>query len=430
MKKLLGMLLGVCSILMSVSVWAEALDKVVAVVNDGVITQSELSAQVDMWRQQLRARKTELPPESALQKQVLNRLIDEALQLQLAKANGVVIDNAELDETINKIAADNHLTLPMLREALQKEGMTFDGYRENLRKEMLIARMQQQAVGRDIVISTQQVEDYLKTSLEADKAEHLFHVQNIVIPLSEEPTPGELKKAEAKAQYLLNKIKDGDDFSRLAIAESQGEYALEGGDLGERHLAELPSVFAKKVIHMKAGEVVGPVRTGNGFQLIKLVSTNHANAHHAVEKTHVRHILVKQDASLTEEQAKKQIENLYQQLKSGKSFAEVAKQNSMDVGSASKGGDLGWVTPDELLPAFSAEMKELALNTISKPVKTGFGWHLIEVLERKAIDDSEAFQRQQVRQYLHQRKFGEAIESWQQHVRGTSYINILDKDLA
>ena len=426
MKKYIGFLLLICA----VSVFAEPLDKVVAVVNDGVITKSELDAQLDMWRQQLRARKTEMPPESALQKQVLNRLIDEALQLQLAKANGVVIDNVELDETINKIAKDNHMSLPTLREALQKEGITFDAYRENLRKEMLIARMQQQAVGRDIVISTQQVEDYLKTSLEADKTEQVFHVQNIVIPLSEEPTPAELKKADAKARLLLQKIKAGDDFSRLAIAESQGEYALEGGDLGERHLAELPEIFAKKVARMRAGEVVGPVRTGNGFQLIKLVSVSRSDTHHEVLKTHVRHILVKQDANMTEAQAVKQIDNLYQQLKSGKSFAEVAKQYSMDVGSASNGGDLGWVTPEELLPAFSEVMTELAVNTISKPVKTGFGWHLIEVLERKAIDDSDAFQRQQVRQYLHQRKFGEAIESWQQHVRGTSYINIVEKDLA
>ena len=426
MKKYMGFLLLICS----VSVCAEPLDKVVAVVNDGVITQSEFNAQLDMWRQQLRARKTEMPPESALQKQVLNRLIDEALQLQLAKANGVVIDNAELDETVDKIARDNHMSLTALREALQKEGMTFDGYRENLRKEMLIARMQQQAVGQDIVISTQQVEDYLKTSLDADRAEQVFHVQHIVIPLSEEPTPGELKKASAKARMLLQKIKEGHDFSRLAIAESRGEYALEGGDLGERHLAELPEIFVKKVARMDAGQVVGPVRTGNGFQLIKLVSVSHSDTHHEVAKTHVRHILVKQGANMTEVQAEKQIDNLYQQLKSGKSFAEVAKQHSMDVGSASNGGDLGWVTPEELLPAFSEVMKELAVNTISKPVKTGFGWHLIEVLERKDIDDSDAFQRQQVRQYLHQRKFGEAIESWQQHVRGTSYINIVEKDLA
>lgn len=425
MRKYISFLLFICS----VSVCAEPLDKVVAVVNDGVITKSEFDTQLDMWRQQLRARKMELPPESALQKQVLNRLIDEALQLQLAKANGVVIDDAELEEVIHKIATDNHMSLTKLREALQQEGLTFDAYRENLRKEMLIARMQQQAVGRDIVISTQQVEDYLKTSREADKTAHMYHVQHIVIPLSEEPTPAELKKADAKARMLLQKIKAGDDFSRLAIAESQGEYALEGGDLGERHLAELPEIFAKKVAHMRAGEVVGPVRTGNGYQLIKLVSVSHADTHHEVLKTYVRHILVKQDASMTEAQAEKQINNLYQQLKAGASFAEIAKQHSMDIGSAANGGDLGWVTPEELLPAFSEVMTELALNTISKPVKTGFGWHLIEVLERKAIDDSDAFQRQQVRQYLHQRKFGEAIESWQQHVRGTSYINIIDKGL-
>ena len=426
MKKYIGFLLLMCSL----SALAEPLDKVVAVVNDGVITQSEFNEQLSVWRRQLQARSTPMPPDHALKKQVLNRLIDEALELQLAKANGVVIDNAELDETISKIAQDNHMSLTALREALQKEGMTFDTYRENLRKEMSIARMQQQAIGRDIVISTQQVEDYLKTSLEANKAEQVFHVQHIVIPLSEEPTPAEVKKAEAKAQYLLQKIKAGDDFSRLAIAESQGEYALEGGDLGERHLAELPEIFAKKIARMKAGEVSEPLRTGNGFQLLKLVSVSHADTHHEVSKTHVRHILVKQDANMTEIQAGKQIENLYQQLKSGKSFAEVAQQYSMDVGSASNGGDLGWVTPEELLPAFSEVMTTLALNTISKPVKTDFGWHLIEVLERKSIDDSDAFQRQQVRQYLHQRKFGEAIESWQQHVRGTSYIDIVDKELA
>lgn len=426
MKKCMGFLF----LIASVAAFAEPLDKVVAIVNDGVITESELHAQLSVWRQQLQAKNTEMPPEKVLQKQVLNRLIDETLQLQLAKANGVVIDEAELDDTIGKIAADNHLSLTSLREALQKEGMTFESYRENIRKELSIARMQQQAVGQSIVISAQQVEDYLKTSLEADKAQQMFHVQHIVIPLSEEPMPTEVKKAEAKAAHLLKKIKEGDDFSRLAIAESQGEYALEGGDLGERHLAELPEVFAKKVARMKAGEVVGPIRTGNGFQLIKLVSVSKKNQHHEVSKTHVRHILVKQDANMTETQAEKQIENLYQQLKSGKSFAEVAKQHSMDTASAANGGDLGWVTPEELLPAFSEVMTTLAVNTISKPVKTGFGWHLIEVLERKSFDDSDTFQRQQVRQFLHQRKFGEAIEGWQQHVRGTSYINIVDKELA
>lgn len=304
-------------------------------------------------------------------------------------------------------------------------------FRENIRKEMVISRLQQKAVGQDVVVSAQQVEDYLKTAAKENrKAQQTYHLQNIVVPLPEEPTSEQVKKAQEKAQALLKKIKQGDDFSRLAIAESSGEYALEGGDLGDRHLAELPEIFADKVVNMKISEVAGPIRAGNGFQLIKLVSVGGADGHHDVVKIHVRHILLKQDNNMTPEEAQRQINNIYQQLKSGKDFALMAKQYSLDASSAIKGGDLGWVTADELVPQFSKAMEDLPPHTISKPVKTPFGWHLIEVLERKTVDDSEAYQRQQVRQFLHQRKFTEAVQNWQQHLRTDAYLNILDKELA
>lgn len=409
---------------------AEPLDKVVAVVNDNVITASELDSQMEVLRQQIRAKKMELPSDDVLRKQVLQHLIDVDIQLQLAKRNEITIDTTELDEAIVRIAENNKISLTQLREEVIKQGLAWDDYRENIRKEMLMNRLQQRAVGKDIVISTQQVTDYLKTASHQENTNQTYHLQNIVIPVPEEPTTGQLNKAKEKAQSLLSKIKQGDDFNRMAIAESSGEYALEGGDLGERHLAELPEVFAQKVITMKIGDVVGPIRTGNGFQLIKLVAIGGEDGTHLVVKTHVRHILLKQDLSMTDEEATRQVNNLYEQLKSGKDFALMAKQYSLDAASAVKGGDLGWVTPDELVPAFADAMNALPIKTISKPVKSQFGWHLIEVLERKTEDDSKSFQQQQVRQYLQQRKFAEAVQNWQQHLRTDAYVKILDKALA
>ncbi|KTC87093.1 peptidylprolyl isomerase [Legionella brunensis] len=408
---------------------AQPLDKVVAIVNEGVITESELNTQVDLLRQQLEAKHMQLPSETVLRKQVLQHLIDVDLQLQLAKQNDITVDSTDLNDAIGKIAAANNLSMTQLREEITKQGLTWQTYRENIRKEILISRLQQKAVGKDINVSPAQVEDYLKTAQD-DKSQLTYHLQNIVIPVPEEPTTEQLNKARVKAKELLSKIKSGTDFNQLAIAESSGEFALEGGDLGERHLAELPELFAKEVVNMKPGQVVGPLRTGNGLQLIKLITIGGSDQHHEVTKTHVRHILLKPDASMTSEEANRQAYNLYQQLKSGKDFALMAKQYSLDAASSVKGGDLGWVNPGELVPEFEKAMDALPLHKISKPVKTVFGWHLIEVLERKKIDDSKSFKRQQVRQFLQQRKFTEAVQNWQQHIRSSAYINIMDKDLA
>lgn len=416
--------------LFPVWVLAQPLDRVIAVVNDDVITASELERQVDQYRQQLQARHAQLPTSDVLKKQVLQHLIDEEIQLQLAKVNNLTIDGVELDEIITKIAKSNHLTVQQLQEAVEKSGMSYDVYRDNIRKQVLISRIQQNAVGKEIMISMQQVNDYLKSAEHREATPQTYHVQNIVIPLPENPTPTELTQAREKAELLLSKIKQGDDFTQLALAESSGDYALEGGDLGERHLAELPEVFAAEVIKMQAGQVVGPLRTGNGFQLIKLVSISENKIHHEVTKTHVRHILLKQDVNMTEMDAVKQINNLYEQLKAGKDFALLARQHSLDRASAAQGGDLGWVTAEGLVPEFVAAMDALSVNVISKPIKTSFGWHIIQVLERKVEDDSVAFARQQVREFLHERQFMEAVQNWQQHMRSSSYINIMDKALA
>lgn len=408
----------------------QLLDKVVAIVNNGVITSSELDAQLELSKKQIVAQKMQMPKDSVLRKQVLQHLIDIDLQLQLAKQNGITVDSAELNEAIERVATMNNLTLSQLREEITKQGITWQEYRRNIRKEMIISRVQQKAVGKDVQVTNEQVEQYLKTASTVDNSSATFHLQNIVIPLNEEPTTEELKSAKVNAENLLAKIRKGEDFSRLAIEESSGELALEGGDLGERHLAELPEIFAKEVVKMKVGQVAGPLRAGNGFQLIKLVAIGGENQHHVITQTHVRHILLKPDASMLPSDSLKQVKNIYQQIKSGKDFALMAKQYSLDAASAVKGGDLGWVSPGELVPEFEKTMNNLPLHKVSQPVKSQYGWHLIEVIARKQKDDTDAFKKQQVRQFLQQRKFAEAVQNWQQHLRTEAYVNIVDKDMA
>lgn len=429
MFKRVALISILCSIV-SLAQGKQLLDKVVAVVNNGVITASELNAQVELSKKQMLAQKMQVPADAVLRKQVLQHLIDVDLQMQMAKQNNITVDSTELNEAIERIAAANHLDLTQLREEITKQGISWQEYRRNIRKEMIIARLQQKAVGKDVNVTNEQVAHYLKTDHQVDNSAFTYHLQHIVIPLNDEPSSGQVKKARTIADNLLAKIKKGDDFSLLAIAESNDEVALEGADLGERHLAELPEIFAKEVVRMKPGQVVGPIRASNGFQLLKLIAIGGEKQKHVVTLTHVRHILIKPDASMLPSESLTQVNNIHRQLKAGKDFSLMAKQYSVDSASAVKGGDLGWVSPGELVPEFEKAMNELALNKISQPIKSQFGWHLIQVLERKQKDDSVAFKKQQVRQFLQQRKFTEAVQNWQHHIRAEAYINIVDKELA
>jgi peptidyl-prolyl cis-trans isomerase SurA len=411
--------------------FAEQLDHVVAIVNEGVITSTELNEQVNILRGQMLAHKVEVPPAVTLRKQVLQRLIDADLTLQLAKRNNMSIDDQELDAALNKIATDNKLSFAQLQEAVQHEGLSWNKYREKMRKEILMMRLQQKAVGHEVQVSAEQVEDYLKTvPKNQERAGATFQLQDLLIPLSEEPTSDQVKKAREKVSLALAKIHKGVSFDRIILEESNSDFTLQENDLGMRHLAELPEIFAKAAINMQVGEVQGPLRTGNGFHLIRLTAIGGDTGKHEVKKTHVRHILLKADTSMTSFEAQRQVNNLYQQLKSGKSFEKLAKQYSLDPVSAAKGGDLGWVVPGELVPEVEKAMDKLAIHQVSKPIKSTFGWHLIEVLERKTVNDTESFKRQQVRNFLQQRKFSEAVANWQQHMRTSAYIKIMDKELA
>jgi peptidyl-prolyl cis-trans isomerase SurA len=419
----LGLLLNITT------TYAVSLDAVVVEVNDGIITKSELDKNVADTKMQLEARHMAVPANDILRKQVLEHLIDVNLELQFAKNNNIDVSDDELDEIIKNIAVQNKITIEQLQAELAKTGLNWNDYKQTLKKEVIITRLQQGAVGRDIHISESQVNSYLKDALVEQEGQKKYHLLNIVVPLSEAPSPAEVAAAKQKADRLFDQATHGEDFSKLAIMESSDEYALNGGDLGERYLAELPQVFASVVIQMSLNDVKGPIRTGNGWQLIKLVGVNEEELHHKITKTHVKHILIKPGPQMTEVQAEHLIQNIHRQIQNGKAFDVLAKKYSVDAVTALKGGDMGWVVSNELVPQFAEVMDKLPISGISAPVKTPFGWHVMQVLERKEEDDSAAFQRQKIRAMLQQKRFSEAVNTWQKNLRAQAFIHIIDKTL-
>lgn len=426
MKRLIFCVIGIFCVGLG---YAEPLDTVVAEVNEEIITQSELDRNVAETKVQLAAQHVQLPSERALKKQVLQHLIDVTLQLQFAKNNNITLENDELDEIIKNIAIQNKITVDQMKTEITKVGINWDRYRDNLKKEVIMTRLQQQAVGRDIHINEHQVSSYLKDAVAEQDRQKKYHVLNIVVPVSEDPSPQELAEAKQKAEKILKMARNWEDFRQLAVTESSDEYALEGGDLGERYLAELPDLFAKTVVGMKPNEISEPLRAANGWQIIKLVAIDDQELHHKIVKTHVKHILIKSGPQMTELEAEHSIQNIYRQIQAGKKFDNLAKQYSVDAATAVNGGDMGWVVSNELVPQFAEVMDKLPLGGISGPIKTPFGWHVMQVLERKEEDDSLAFQREKVRTMLRQKRFSEAVKTWQQHLRTQAFVNILDKSL-
>lgn len=420
-----------CFIMLIGSAIAEPLDKVVAVVNEEVITKTELENQAELAKKQMAAKKVAMPDQATLYTQVLQHLIDVKLQLQLAKANHISIDDTDLNNAIKKIASANHITLSQLRQEITQQGVSWKAYREDVRKEMLISQLQQKAVGKSVQLTPKQVEAFLKKLKKGKAANQSYHVVNIIVPIDERADKKQLKLAQQKAYQILAKAKQGLSLQTLAKTESDAYFQLESIDLGDRKLKDLPDVYVEQIKKLKAGEIAGPIKAGNGLQVIKLegISGENGNGRHKITTSHTRHILIKQSPGTSAEETKKQAQNLYRQIKGGKDFATLAKKYSYDAISAKKGGDLGWVKPGETVPEFETAMNELKLNSVSEPVKSPFGWHLIQVLERKEIDDSEAFERQQATQMLHQQKFYEALQNWQLQMRNDAFIQVFEKEI-
>jgi peptidyl-prolyl cis-trans isomerase SurA len=398
-------------------------DRIVAVVNDEVITLYDLRTRLDVALSQLQKQGTPLPPRDVLEKQMLERLVMDKVQVQHARDTGLRVDDAQLEQALQRIAANNKMSLAQFREALQKDGVSFAKFREEIREEITISRIREREVESKIAISEGEIDNYLSGESAKGVAVEEYEVAHILLRAPESASPEQIQKLKAKAEQVFERLKKGEDFAQLAAAYSDAPDGLKGGNLGMRSLDRLPAIFAEVVVKLNAGEVAPILRSPNGFHIVRLVSKRGGAATPAVQQTHVRHILIKVNEVVSEADAKHKLGDLYERIKHGASFAELAKLFSQD-GSASKGGDLGWIYPGDTVPEFERAMNQLQPGEVSEPVQSPFGFHLIEVLERRVQDVSADRQRLAARQVLRERKADEAYQDWLRQARDSAYVEL------
>ena len=400
----------------------EPLNRIVASVNDGVVLASELRTREARVISQLQQQQAQLPARDALRKQVLDRLILENLQLQMAERNGIRVDDATLNNSLRKMASQNDMSLSEFREVLEQDGYDYVSFREQFRNQITINRIRQQMVDNRIEVSEQEVDNLLATTSSVSNRNREYHLAHILVSIPEAASPEQVQAAQARAQDILTRLRSGADFGQMAAAESDGQQALEGGDLGWRKSSQLPSFFTDIVVKLKPGDISDPIRSPSGFHIIKLLDTRGGDQRHLIKQTRARHILLRPDALVTEQQVQTRIAQLRERIAQGEDFAVLARAHSQDPGSGSKGGDLGWVTPGEMVPEFDKAMDELEPGEISEPVKSRFGWHLIQVQERREQDDTEEHRRNSARESIRQRKTEEELQIWLRRLRDEAYV--------
>jgi len=397
-------------------------DRIVAVVNDEAITLNQLNARLTSVERQLRTQGTQLPSHDLLEKQVLERMIMEHIQLQYAKETSTHVDDIQLDAALQRIAATNHLGLPEFRAALEKDGVTWAKFREEIRDEMIITKLREHVVDSRITVSDAEVDNYLASPEYAAGANEELNLSHILLRVPEQASPDQLARIHARAEQALAQIKRGDDFAKVAASYSDAPDALSGGAIGLRPLNQLPSLYVDAASTLKPGEVSGILRSPAGFHIIKLIARRGgAQEAKSVEETHARHILIKVNELVSDADAKRKLLELKERLDNGADFAELARLYSNDL-SAAKGGDLGWLYPGDTVPEFQRAMDALKINEISQPVHTQFGWHLIQVLGRRVEAVSSERKRQLARQALRERKSDEAYEDWLRQMRDRAYV--------
>ncbi len=396
------------------------IDHIVAVVDDGVILESELDDMLHTIRTQLRDQDTQLPPEAVLRKQVLERLILMRLQLQLAERTGVRVDDETLNAAMGNIAKQNHLSLSEFRSVLERDGFDFADFRENIRKQIIIGRLQQRQVNNLVTVTDQEVENFLATQKGAGQSSD-YHLAHILIALPEGATPAQIQTARSRAEQVLERLRGGANFQETAVAVSDDRQALEGGDLGWRTAAQIPSLFTDVVPKMQPGQVSDLIRSPSGFHIIKLLEARGSDQH-VVTQTQVRHILLRTNDLHSERDVRLRLEQLKQRVEGGEDFADLARSHSDDNGSAARGGSLGWVSPGDLAPEFEEAMNKLKIGEVSEPIRTPFGWHLIQVQQRRQHDDTDDFRRAKARELIRKRKTEEELDVWLRKLRDEAYV--------
>jgi peptidyl-prolyl cis-trans isomerase SurA len=395
-------------------------DRIVAVVNDEAITQHDLDARYERAVQQLQARKTALPPRAVLEKQLLERMINDRIQLQLAAQTGIRVDAAQLDKAVERIAAQNNLSLPQFQAALKKEGIDFSRFRKDIRDEIILTRLREREVDNKINVSEAEVDAYLENQAK-QKQEDQYNFNHILIRIPEGANTEQIQKLQARAQHVLDLLKKGDDFAQVSASYSDAPNALEGGDMGWRASSQLPPLFADTLSQLNAGQLSGILRSSGGFHILRLNDKRGQDVNTVVQQTHARHILIKTNELVSATDAKNRLLQIRERILNGTKFADMARQYS-DDGSAAKGGDLGWLSPGETVPEFERAMDALKPGEISQPIQTPFGYHLIEVLGRRDQDVTKERQRVLARQALRERKIESAQEDWLRQLRDGAYV--------
>jgi len=396
-------------------------DRIVAVVNSEVITSGELADRVKAVTQQLGRQGTPLPAPDLLQKQVLERMIMERLQLQQAKETALRVDDLQLDRTVARVAETNKMSLTQFRQTLERDGVQFDKFREEIRNEILMSRLREREVDSRIAVTDNEIDYFLSQQAASPGAADEFNLSHILLRLPEQASPEEVTRQHARAEQVLAQLRAGADFSKLAVSYSDAQDALQGGAMGWRSRDRLPDVFAHALDAMKPGEVSGVLRSPAGFHLIKLIDRRGAGAPAIVEQTHVRHILVKTSEIVSEADARRKLNNLRERIVNGADFAELARLNSDDASSA-KGGDLGWIYKGDTVPEFERVMDGLKVGELSEPFASPFGWHLVQVLGRRQADVSGERRQAQARVILRERKSDEAYQEWLRQLRDQAFV--------
>ncbi|MHC5350908.1 peptidylprolyl isomerase [Metapseudomonas furukawaii] len=397
------------------------IDRVVAIVDNDVIMQSQLDQRLREVQQTIAKRGASLPPENVLSQQVLERLIIENIQLQIGDRSGIRIADEELNQAIEAIAQRNGMSVDQFRAALSSDGLSYEDARDQVRREMVISRVRQRRVAERIQVTDQEVQNFLASDMGKLQLSEEFRLANILIPVPEGSSPSTIQSAERQAQELYQQLRQGADFAQLAISRSAGETALEGGEIGWRKAAQLPPPFDGMISALQVGEVTEPVRTPGGFILLKLLDKRGGETQ-VRDEVHVRHILLKPSEIRSEADTRRLAERLYERIQSGEDFGELAKAFSEDPGSALNGGDLNWIDPNALVPEFREVMAQTPAGKLSKPFKSPYGWHVLEVLGRRATDSSEQFREQQAMNILRNRKYDEELQAWLRQIRDEAYV--------
>ena len=402
----------------------EELDSIIAVVNEDVIVRSEVQAQLRELLPQLAARGTELPAREVLERQILERLIDQRLQLQRAAQLGIQVDEAMLTRAVNSIAERNGLTLQELRDALEAEGMDFNQFREDTRQQIIFSQLRGQEVMNRIVVTDQEIDRFLEKEAERLVRRTDVHLYHILIATPEGADAESIQRAKAKAEDLVKRLRAGASFEQLALTYSDGRNALEGGDLGWYNTAEVPTLAVEPAQNLRRGEVSDPIRSSSGFHLIKVADYKSEDQRRVITQTRARHILIKTNEVVADQEAETRLSQLHIRLQGGEDFASLARSHSDDTASAIKGGDLGWVNPGDMVPDFEKQMNALAPGEASQPFRSPFGWHIVQVLERRDQDATDIMLRNKAADAIKERKATEAEALWLRQLRDEAYVEI------